>query len=78
MLPLVGEEQFMPLYTFFPCRPDGQSLSFESHELTDDLAAEVFALAVLHRHPSSTSVAIWCGEREVGASSGERNDARVA
>lgn len=55
----------MPLYTFFPCRPDGQSVSFESHELANDVAAKTFALTVLGRHTSSTYVAIWCGEREV-------------
>ena len=55
----------MPLYTFFPCLRDGNSLSFESHELPDDRAAEAFALVVIERHRSCTHVVAWNGAREV-------------
>jgi hypothetical protein len=55
----------MALYTFFPCLSDGKAVSFESHELADDEAAEAFAIAVLQCHRSCVSVAIWCGERRV-------------
>ena len=26
----------MPIYTFYPCRPDGSSTTFEAYELEDD------------------------------------------
>ncbi len=55
----------MPLCTFFPCLPDGNALSFESHELPDDAAAEAFAVTVLLRYASCAYEMVWCGEREV-------------
>jgi|GEM_PF-1592896 len=55
----------MPLYTFYPCREDGTSATFESHDLPDDSAAFVRAHAVAEAHASCTYVAIWCGNRMV-------------
>ena len=59
------DEGGMALYTFYPCLPDGNSLSFESHELADDAAAEALAEVILRRHRSCTHVVAWTGEREV-------------
>jgi hypothetical protein len=55
----------MPLYTFFPTLPDGKSLTFETYELPHDVAAKVFALTVLDRHPTCACVVVWTGERDV-------------
>ena len=55
----------MSLYTFYPCLPKVQSLTFEAPELADDAAAEAFALAVLNEHPISAYVVVWSGTREV-------------
>jgi hypothetical protein len=54
----------MPLYTFYPCRPDGESLTFVSQDLADDSAAFWFALEVCQKHPSCTHVNV-CGDRRV-------------
>lgn len=55
----------MSLYTFYPCLPNGRSLTFEARELADDAAAEALALAVLDDHPTSAYVVVWNGTREV-------------
>ena len=55
----------MPLYTFYPCKPDGSSESFLALELTDDGEAYVRALHVLDRHASASAVVVWHGERKV-------------
>lgn len=55
----------MPLYTFYPLRPDGSSLMFASHDLSDDVAALGRVSEILREHGSATSVVIWCGERLV-------------
>lgn len=57
----------MPLYTFYPCLAEGGAPTFETFELSDDRAAEVFAFSVLGRHSSAAYVAIWSGERFIGA-----------
>ena len=57
----------MPLFTFYPCRPDGSSTAFESLELGSDDGALVRALRVLAEHESAVQVEIWQGERRVGA-----------
>jgi hypothetical protein len=56
----------MPLFTFYPCRPDGSSTAFESLELHDDDDAVVRARRVLEEHTSASEVIIWQGERRVG------------
>jgi hypothetical protein len=53
------------LYTFYPCREDGASLTFVVFELADDDAAMVHALHVLDQHTVCTHVVAWAGERKV-------------
>lgn len=55
----------MPLYTYYPCKPDGTSESFVSIELEGDEEARRRALAILDQHRSASHVAVWCGERKV-------------
>lgn len=57
----------MPLFTFYPCRADGSSTAFETHECADDTDAATRARRVLTEHPSSVEVVVWQGERRVGA-----------
>lgn len=57
----------MPLFTFYPCLPDGASTAFETLELSSDAAALIRARKVLEDHASAVEVVIWCGERRVGA-----------
>jgi hypothetical protein len=63
----------MPLFTFYPCRPDGSSAAFETIECSGDAAALVRARRVLEEHPSAVEVIIWQGERQVGAFSRAAN-----
>lgn len=65
----------MPLFTFYPCRPDGSAPAFESIECLDDEAARVRARRVLADHLSAVEVVIWQGERQVGALSRVTDDA---
>lgn len=53
----------MALYTFYPCRADGTSTTFETFELPDDSAAFLQAHKVAVSHLSCTYVAIWRGAR---------------
>lgn len=55
----------MPLYTFYPCRLDDTSLTFESHDLADDAEAWTCAMRVLQEHPSAAFIVAWCGDRRV-------------
>ena len=55
----------MALYTFYPCRADGTSTTFETFELPDDSAAFLQAHKVALNHLSCTYVAIWCGTRKL-------------
>ncbi|RAK64879.1 hypothetical protein [Phenylobacterium kunshanense] len=57
----------MPLFTFYPCRPDGSSIAFDALECADDSGALAVARRVLDEHRSSVEVIIWQGERRVGA-----------
>lgn len=57
----------MPLFTFYPCRRDGSSTSFETFEQPGDAAAMRRAEQVLREHPSAVEVVVWQGERRVGA-----------
>jgi hypothetical protein len=57
----------VPLFTFYPCRPDGSSPAFETIECLDDAEALVRARRVLADHLSAVEVVIWQGERQVGA-----------
>jgi hypothetical protein len=55
----------MPLFTFYPARPDGASAMFEAHELPHEAAAARMAQLVLDRHPSGDHVVVWCEDRLV-------------
>ena len=55
----------MPVFTFYPCRPDGAAASFEAFELDSDDAARERALRMLERHPSCAYVVAWQGDRQV-------------
>lgn len=57
----------MPLFTFYPRRPDGSATAFEAFEQPDDAAALSRARQVLREHASAVEVVIWQGERRVGA-----------
>jgi hypothetical protein len=57
----------MPLFTFYPCLPDGSSPALETIECRDDASAMVRARRVLEDHLSAAEVVIWLGERRVGA-----------
>lgn len=57
----------MPLFTFYPRRTDGSATAFEALELADDQAALSRARQVLEDHRSAADVAVWQGERQVGA-----------
>ncbi|WP_337188513.1 hypothetical protein [Phenylobacterium sp.] len=57
----------MPLFTFYPCRPDGSSTAFETFEHEDDAHALARAGRVLSEHDSAVEVVVWQGERQVGA-----------
>jgi hypothetical protein len=55
----------MPLYTFYPCRPDGSSTTFEAFELADDDEAQRRAMELLAAHPTCAFATVWQGDREV-------------
>lgn len=55
----------MPIYTFYPCRPDGSSTTFEAFELDGDDAARGRAALLQEQHPSCAFVTVWRGDREV-------------
>ena len=57
----------MPLFTFYPCRPDGSSTAFEALEQPHEAAALARAQHVLREHPSAVEVIVWQGERRIGA-----------
>lgn len=54
----------MNLYTFFVCKADGSSTTFEVRELPGDAAVGDQALAILAEH-ACAYVAAWCGDRPV-------------
>lgn len=64
----------MPVYTFYPHRPDGTSVTFEAHELACDRTAIDRASEVLRYYESSVVVAVWDGERHVGERRREREE----
>jgi hypothetical protein len=55
----------MPLYTFYPCRWDGSSTTFEAYELEGDDAARRRAAVLKEQHPSCAFVTVWRGDKEV-------------
>ena len=57
----------MPLFTFYPCRPDGSATAFETFEEPSVTAALARADRVLREHTSAVQVIVWQGDRRVGA-----------
>lgn len=55
------------IYTFYPCRADGLSLTLDLVECADDAAARLVAERLLRRHDSAVEVVFWVGERRAGA-----------
>jgi hypothetical protein len=58
-------EVCLPLYTFYPCKPDGSAASFETADFEDDFSASRYARDVLDEHRSCAYVAVWIGEEKV-------------
>jgi len=54
----------MPLYTFYPCKPDGTSETFITFELADDTEAHILALRILDEHVTASQVVAWQGEHK--------------
>jgi hypothetical protein len=55
----------MPIYTFYPCAPDGGSTSFDAADMASDAEAKAHAARLLLEHASSAYVVVWLGERQV-------------
>jgi hypothetical protein len=55
----------MPVFTFYICKRDGSSTSFEAFELESDRDTPDRATAMLAEHLSCAFVSVWQGEREV-------------
>ena len=53
------------MYTFYLCKPDGSSNSFEMFELPSDKWAALRASVLLTEHPSCAHVALWRGDRQI-------------
>jgi len=56
----------VPLFTFYPARPDGASTAIEAYDLDDDAEALVQGRRVLRDHASAAEVIVWQGDRQVG------------
>jgi hypothetical protein len=55
----------MPVYTFYPCRADGSSTTFEAFEADGDAEAQRRAAELLQQHSSCAYVTIWQSDRLV-------------
>lgn len=55
----------MPIYTFYPCRSDGSSPTFEAFDLLGDEDVLARARHLLDEHPTCAFVTVWQGDREV-------------
>jgi len=53
----------MPLYTFYPTRPDGLAPSFEAIDCASDAVAVTHAIEVLGEHTAASHVVVWQGQR---------------
>jgi hypothetical protein len=53
----------MPLYTFYPCKPDGTGVTLDMRELPSDLVARQVAHVLLREHKSCREIVAWEGER---------------
>lgn len=54
----------MPIYTFYPCRTDGSSPTFEAFDLSGDDEALERARRLLDEHECAF-VTVWQGDRQV-------------
>ncbi len=54
----------MNLYTFFICKADGSSTTFEVRDLPSDAEVGDYAADMLREH-ACAYVAAWCGDRPV-------------
>lgn len=64
----------MPLYTFYPHKPDGSATTFEAHELACDRTAIDRAAELLNEYINSHTVVVWEGDRQVGVKGREPAD----
>lgn len=64
----------MPLFSFYPTRGDGVSLTFETAELADAAAARLFANRLLDLHDTATAVVVFADGREGEVMRVERHD----
>lgn len=55
----------MPIYTFYPCRRDGSSATFEAFELDGDDDARKHAAVLKQQHPTCAFVTVWRGDSQV-------------
>lgn len=55
----------MPLYTFYPNRPDGSSSAFVALEMANDATAQDAAAGMLGEYASCVAVDIWLDDRLV-------------
>lgn len=55
----------MPLYVFYPTRPNGLADTFESVSFRSDDEAVLYASKVLIAHESAANVVVYQGQRQV-------------
>ena len=55
----------MPMYTFYPCKPDGSATTFEALDLGDDATAAERAGRLIGLHPECAYVNVWQADRKV-------------
>lgn len=56
----------MPIYSFYPTRSDGSSLSFELIDFESDAEALRHGRDVCLEHQSCDYVVVWSGDRVIG------------
>lgn len=64
----------MPLFSFYPTRDDGVSLTFETADLADKASALTFANRLLEAHDSAAEVVVFADWEEGEALRVERHD----
>lgn len=55
----------MPMYTFYPCKPDGSAATFEALNLSDDASAAERAKKLIRLHPECAYLNVWQADRKV-------------
>lgn len=56
----------MPIFAFYPIRPDGSSLSFELVEFASEVEAMRHGEDVCHEHASCDHVVVWQDDQVIG------------